>query len=170
MNARLYALIAERLDGEQIKRDVAAFFGSIHGTLNHILLADRVWLLRFTRDVARFTSRDDTGAPIAIQSLAQVLYADFAELRRQREATDFEIEEWVGSLTDDQLAQPIEYKTSTGVSQSHPLWWAVSHFFNHQTHHRGQVTALLFQLGVDPGVTDLVAMLREAPSRVSTPG
>lgn len=170
MNTRLYALIAERLDDEQIKRDLGAFFRSIHGTLNHILLADRVWLVRFTRDLERFTSRDESGAPIPIQSLAQELYADFAELCRQREATDFEIEEWLAALDDERLAQPLEYKTSAGVHKSLPLWWAVSHFFNHQTHHRGQITTLMFQLGVDPGVTDLVAMLFEMPSPVSTPG
>ena len=57
----------------------------------------------------------------------------------------------------------LAYRDSQGHAHEHPLWWAVSHFFNHQTHHRGQVTTLLSQLGRDPGVTDLVAMLRQAP-------
>jgi len=65
-----------------------------------------------------------------------------------------------GDLDPERLAAPIRYRTTAGVPCEHPLWWAVSHFLNHQTHHRGQVTALLSQLGRDYGVTDLIALLR----------
>lgn len=161
MNRRLYAQCADELSDEQRKRDLGAFFHSIHGTFNHILLADRAWLRRLTGDRDRFTSRNSTGEPIAITGLDQELYADFGELRRQREQTDRDIEQWVSGLDATSLDRMLTYKTSKGIEFSHPLWQAVSHMFNHQTHHRGQVTTLMMQLGVDPGVTDLAVFLRD---------
>jgi uncharacterized damage-inducible protein DinB len=145
MNLRLYACSATLTD-EQRKRDVGAFFKSIHGTLNHLLLGDRVWMGRFI------------GKPFAVQSLGQELYGDFAELRSERERTDAAIATWVNELTTDMLAGDLSYTSiSTPTPKRMPLWFVVTHFFNHGTHHRGQVTALLKQLGVDPGVTDLIA-------------
>jgi uncharacterized damage-inducible protein DinB len=161
MNDKIYTLAAE-LSDEERKRDLGAFFGSVHGTLNHLLLADRAWLTRFTGDRERFASYDGVREPIVVRSLAQELYADFDELWRQRRRTDADTEAWVASLDDAALAQTLSYKTSAGVAYSHPTWWGISHFFNHQTHHRGQVTTLLNQLGKDPGVTDLIAFMRES--------
>lgn len=164
MNDRLYALCAAIPDEER-KRDRGAFFRSIHGTLNHILLADRAWLGRFTRDPAVAESRDAEGTAIPLMGrLDQELYANFATLRTERAKTDATIEAWVVTLTEERLAASLAYRTTKGAPYEHPLWWAVTHFFNHQTHHRGQLTTLLKQLGYDPGVTDLVAFLRgDAP-------
>jgi uncharacterized damage-inducible protein DinB len=158
MNERLYQVALSLTDVAR-KRDRGAFFGSIHGTLNHLLLGDSVWMRRFTGD-ARHLPRDSRGDLIAIQSLSQELYADFEELRSNRARLDESIVHWAKQLTDHALELPLSYKTITGAPQSHPLWQAVGHFFNHQTHHRGQVTTLLMQAGIDPGVTDLVALLR----------
>jgi uncharacterized damage-inducible protein DinB len=159
MNRKLYGLAAE-LSPEERNRDLGAFFHSLHGTLAHVLLADRVWMARFTGDRERFTSRDATGAAIPIRSLDQVLYSELSDLDRERRATDEMIEAWTAGLTEEALAAPLAYRNSSGQAFEHPLWWAVSHFFNHQTHHRGQATTLFKQLGRDPGVTDLAAMLR----------
>lgn len=163
MNEKLYGLCADMSD-EQRKRDLGAFFNSIHGTLNHILLADHAWMRRFTGDVETYRFRDANGQPIEVLSLDQVLYEDFSELRRRRRQTDTRIQTWVSKLTEEALPGLLRYQTSSGQKHEHALWWAVSHFFNHQTHHRGQVTTLLKQLGIDPGVTDLAVMLREGPS------
>ena len=161
MNERLYA-VASELSDEERKRDLGAFFRSVHGTLNHLLLADRAWLGRFTHDRAVFESLDAEGRPITLTgTLDQELYADFTALCRERAQTDVAIENFVEGLTPERLVTPLTYRTSKGERCEHPLWWALSHFFNHQTHHRGQVTTLLFQLGHDPGVTDLIAFLRE---------
>jgi len=161
MNARLYALCAT-LPDEVRKEDRGAFFRSVHGTLNHLLLTDRAWLGRFTRDAALAQSRDGNGNPIAYTGkLDQEVYADFALLRRERATTDAAIEAWAAGLTAEHLAAPFSYRSSAGQRYDHPLWWAVIHFFNHQTHHRGQLTTLLTQLGHDSGVTDLVSLLRE---------
>jgi uncharacterized damage-inducible protein DinB len=160
MNERIYDCAA-RLSDEQRKRDVGAFFRSVHLTLTHLLIADRAWLARFGCAPAVWQSRARSGQPIAIRSFDQDVYPDFDELRAERRRTDRDILEFVAGLTDDTLARDFEYKRASGEGYRHPLWWAVSHFFNHQTHHRGQVTTLLKQLDIDPGVTDLVIMLRE---------
>ena len=160
MNERLYAVSAGLTDAER-KRDLGAFFHSLHGTLNHLLLADRAWLWRFTGKRELSESRDAAGRPIPMTGrLDQELYADFDQLRRERAATDAAIERWAAGLAPGRLEQPLAYRTTAGQAYEHPLWWAVGHFFNHQTHHRGQVTTLLHQLGHDPGVTDLVVLLR----------
>ncbi len=159
MNEKLYGICSKLADAER-KRDRKAFFGSIHKTLNHLLLADRSWLSRLTGDSKRFASIGEDGKAIDVHGLDQELYSDFGRLREEREKTDSDIEAYVARLKSSDLEKPLRYKTTTGKSCEHPLWWALSHFFNHQTHHRGQVTTLLSQLGHDPGVTDLVAMLR----------
>ncbi len=159
MNKKLYAVCRE-LPDEERKRDRGAFFKSLHGTLNHILLADRAWLGRFVQDPSASQSLDANGAPIAVRSLDQVLYADFDQLERERTRTDAAITAWAETLTPETLAAPIAYRTSRGEPFEHPLWQAALHVFNHQTHHRGQATTLLAQLGKDVGVTDLAAFLR----------
>jgi uncharacterized damage-inducible protein DinB len=154
MNEKLYAVAAQLTDEER-KRDRGAFFGSIHRTLNHLLLADRVWLGRFEGVVLH----DGEMGPGGIRSLDQELYADFDELRRERAKTDDAIDAYVATLTDERLQGSLKY-VRRGAVNEFPLWQVVAHLFNHQTHHRGQVTTLLMQAGRDPGVTDLAAMLR----------
>ena len=164
MNGKVYDASARLDDGER-RRDRRAFFRSIHGTLNHLLLTDRVQLGRFldaigaSVDTAR--SRDPEGRPIEIRSLDQILYDDFDALRRERVATDAAIITWTAALTPEHLAGPLRYRAMVdGREHQHALWWAVAHFFNHQTHHRGQLTAMLSQAGLDVGSTDLMTMLR----------
>ncbi len=144
MNGKLYEAAAALSDAQR-KADQGAFFKSIHGTLNHVLLADRVWLARFG------------GPAFAARPLDTELYGEFAELRRERAATDAAIEAWVAGATGERLAGILSYTSITAPRpRTMPLWMAVAHFFNHQTHHRGQVTTLIKQQGVDPGVTDLM--------------
>lgn len=161
MNDKLYALGAT-LSDEKRKRDLGAFFKSIHGTFNHLLLADRIWLTRLT---------GESVAPgfmgPGISSLDQELCTDFEELRKERALTDDQISAWVSDLTEERLAAPLIFMRR-GQRQEVPLWWTVSHLFNHQTHHRGQITTLFTQQGCVPGVTDLFAMLREEEARKST--
>ncbi|MBX3186569.1 MAG: damage-inducible protein DinB [Labilithrix sp.] len=154
MNEKLYAVAAKLTDAER-KRDRGAFFGSIHRTFNHLLLADRVWLGRFTGAALQ----DGEMGPGGIRTLDQELYDDFDDLRRERAKTDDDIDAFVAKVTDGELAGDFRF-LRRGVMNELPLWHAVAHLFNHQTHHRGQVTTLLMQAGHDPGVTDLFAMLR----------
>lgn len=146
MNQKLYAVCAAMPD-ETRKKISGTPFQSMHGVLNHLLLTDRVWL-------GRFQNR-----PFAARSLDQELFADFEELKTEREKTDAEISQWVSSLTEVSLASPFTFTPmSNPVEQTLPLWMAALHLFNHQTHHRGQLTALIDQASFDCGVTDLPRM------------
>lgn len=143
MNQRLYAVCAELPDAER-KQDRGAFFESVHGTLNHLLHGDRAWLGRFT------------GRPYDLPRLGSQLYADFAELRIERERTDADITTWAAGADADWLASTFTYTGNLDkVTRVLPTWMLVTHMFNHQTHHRGQLTTLLSQLGVEYGITDL---------------
>jgi uncharacterized damage-inducible protein DinB len=145
MNQKLYAVCADIPDVDR-KLDRGAFFKSIHGTFNHILVADRIWLGRFTQQ------------PFTVQ-LDKELYSDFSELRGQREQLDLIIIDWAQNLTPEWLTANLTYTNSSGFTRTLPHWLLVTHMFNHQTHHRGQLTTILNQMGYEPGVTDLPAML-----------
>jgi uncharacterized damage-inducible protein DinB len=143
MNERLYATCAGLPDDER-KRDRGAFFKSVHGTLNHLLYGDRAWMSRFL------------GRDLGWKGPADELYAGFEELRAARAELDGLIERWAAGLEERWLAQDFTYTSRIdGRTRTFPAWLLVTHMFNHQTHHRGQLTTLLSQLGVDPGVTDL---------------
>lgn len=143
-NQSIYAAAATLPDGTR-KRNMGAFFKSIHGTLNHIMVADRLWLDRFE------------GHPSTITSLDEELYNDFDELTRHRAGADDRVDRVVASLTEATIASSITYRRMSGggAEMTLPMATVMMHFFNHQTHHRGQASTLLMQCGVDVGVTDL---------------
>jgi uncharacterized damage-inducible protein DinB len=143
MNERLYALCAKLPDAERT-RARGAFFGSIHGTLNHLLWGDRMWMGRFT------------GPPCTHPAFGSDMFADFGELAREREITDRAMLDWTERIEAHWLASPLSYVSRTdGRTRTLPAEVAVVHMFNHGTHHRGQLTTLMKQAGIDPGVTDL---------------
>lgn len=156
MNERLYALCADLGDAER-KRDRGAFFKSVHGTLNHLLYGDRAWMSRFL------------GRDLGWNGPADELYGDFEELRAARAALDHLIEDWAAGLQERWLAADFTYTSRIdGRTRTLPAWLLVTHLFNHQTHHRGQLTTLLSQLGVDVGVTDLPWLPQVTSGRGST--
>lgn len=157
-NDRLYALAAA-LTEEERQRNLGAFFQSIHGTLNHLLVGDRAWLGRFSTSTPYQFQTLQTATCLFDYDLRQILYADFAELRQERAETDRAIANWIEELEPDLLSARMQYcNASRQIERDHSLWFGLTHFFNHQTHHRSQVTTLLHQLGKDYGVTDLLAM------------
>lgn len=146
MNERLMESCSQLSDGQR-KLDRGAFFTSIHGTLNHVLVGDNIWMGRFEN------------TPITITSLDQELHGDFDELRTARERMDARIIEWADGLSGKTLAASFSYASLVNPARrTSPLWVLVTHFFNHQTHHRGQLTTLLSQIGVDYGTTDMIWM------------
>lgn len=150
-NARLYEA-AVCLSEDELNRNTGAYFKSLLGTLNHILVADRIWLKRFT------------GQGDAPSSLDTTLSVDVAHLHALRRAEDERIVAWISGLSEKAMSGRFTYTTVTDMRTiSQRLAPALAHFFNHQTHHRGQVTTLLMQAGVDPGVTDLLALVDETP-------
>jgi uncharacterized damage-inducible protein DinB len=149
MNRRLYAAAAHLGDGER-RADRGAFWKSIHGTLAHILWGDTVWMSRF----------DGWEKPsIPIGQSAQMIES-FAELRSRREKTDADIEAWAARLHPTWLEGDLAwFSQASGRQRQWNKGQLVVHFFNHQTHHRGQVHAMLTALGRDPGDTDLPLVL-----------
>lgn len=146
MNERLMATCSQ-LSDEERKQNRGAPFKSIHGLWNHILLCDRAWLCRFA------------GAPAPYTALDEELFSDWAELQTERARTDDAIDACVAALSEDRLSSTLRFVSmSNPQPRELPLWVAVQHFFNHQTHHRGQITALMEQAGLDCGVTDFAAM------------
>ena len=133
-NKRLYDAAAQ-LSSEQYRADRGAFFKSVHGTLNHLLATDRIWMQRFT------------GTGTAPDRLDAILFETLDELRPAREAEDRRIVDFVDGLDDTRLAGSIRYRrVSSPEVFEQPLAPALAHWFNHQTHHRGQVHALLTAL------------------------
>jgi uncharacterized damage-inducible protein DinB len=148
-NARIYEA-ASGLTREQFARDVGAFFKSMRGTLNHLLVTDRIWMKRFT------------GEGDAPASLDTILYIDFHKLRTAREAEDKRIIDWIGTQSDKQLSGRFTYMTVTDMrTVSQRLAPALAHLFNHQTHHRGQVHDMLVATPVPPPPLDLAYFVRE---------
>lgn len=163
MNQRLYAA-AQSLSEEQLASNVGAFFQSILGTLNHLLVADIMWLQRFAkRPFAGASSLAEIAAMPAPAALNEVLHEEFDALFGARRVIDTQICRWTESLTEDSFDRPLEYKNSKGHDFNKPFGLVLQHFFNHQTHHRGQVTTLLSQQGVDVGLTDLLLWIDELP-------
>jgi uncharacterized damage-inducible protein DinB len=133
-NTRLYDAAA-RLPERLYREDRGAFFGSVHRTLNHVLVADRIWL-------KRFGARDE--APGALDA---ILFDELAGLRAARETEDAGIAAYIERLTPEELEAPLTYRSLTNSGPfTQSLGSALLHFFNHQTHHRGQVHALMTAL------------------------
>lgn len=148
-NRRLYDAAAALPDTDY-RADLGAFFGSLHRTMNHILSGDRIWMKRFT------------GTGEAPTVLDAVLYDDLGDLRAAREAEDARILAWVAGLDAAALAGRFRYRTIVAPQElEQPLAPALVHFFNHQTHHRGQCHALLTRLAGDAPSFDLILYQRE---------
>ncbi|HYF59794.1 MAG TPA: DinB family protein [Burkholderiaceae bacterium] len=149
---------AAALPAAALAEDRRAFFGSILGTLNHMAVADALWLRRFA--VPGHWNRlaeADAWMPRPA-GLRDVLADDLGALTELRERLDALIVGWCDELVFKDLDRVLPYRNMAGEAKRRQVGPLLSHFFNHQTHHRGQATTLLFQAGIDPGVTDLVAM------------
>lgn len=151
VNEKVYAA-CERMDDVQRRQDRGAFFKSIHSTLNHVLWGDYIWMGRFV-----------AGTPLAKTyprgAIGVDLFDQWDELRTARREMDADILDWAGKLDAQWLARDFTWMSAlTRTERTKPAWLLVAHLFNHQTHHRGQVTALLMQAGIDPGDIDLPLM------------
>ncbi|MCI5077198.1 DinB family protein [Oricola sp.] len=147
-NGRLFDA-AELLSEEEWDRDVGAYFGSMCGTLNHILVADRIWMHRFT------------GTGETHRVLADLPHPQFGALRTERGRMDERIVDWVETLSEETLAGLFSYVPVTSPKEvTQALSPALAHFFNHQTHHRGHAHMILSVLGHEPPSLDLIYFLR----------
>ena len=158
MNVRLYEA-AMTLSNEQLSANQKAFFGSLLGTLNHLVVADTIWLKRFTTHPAHFQSLAVMHEHRMPDSLDQVLHTDIRSLWAHRQSLDATILNWANAVTESDLDYVFHYANMKGIESDRNFYSILLHFFNHQTHHRGQATTLLYQYGVDVGVTDLLAII-----------
>jgi uncharacterized damage-inducible protein DinB len=160
MNQKLYAKVAQ-LSDEDITKDRGAFFPSILHTLNHILVGDLLWFRRFAASKAckeHLIAMKDMPHPT---SLNEVLFNDIRSLHEQRDIMDSIIVGFSTTWDKTMLQSDIRYRDMKGNKNQRELGALLQHVFNHQTHHRGQVTTLLFQAGIDPEATDLLVMMME---------
>lgn len=158
MNAKLYEA-SSRLDNDALIADRGAFFGSVFATLNHVMVADTIWLKRFADHPAHFPALAPVHTLPFPRSLGQPLYVDFAPLWDARTDMDNLIIRFVSETEAAHFDQPLHYLNTQGEKFARPFGPLLQHFFNHQTHHRGQITTLLSQSGIDVGVTDLSALI-----------
>jgi uncharacterized damage-inducible protein DinB len=150
VNERIYGCVSGLSDADY-RKDRKAYFGSIHRTLNHLLLVDRAWTCRIK------------GVAHGLKSLDQILYDDFAALRAARETEDSALIELVDSLSDEELRRTVTYRPmSLDGSFTNRCDHILITLFNHQTHHRGQIHAMLTQQDINPPPLDVIVFLAEA--------
>ncbi len=151
MNRRLYKAAARIPDAAR-RQERGAFWGSLHGTLCHLLWGDRMWMSRF----------DGWPVPAVTQKQSATLIGDFDELHSARVEADERIADWAGRVTEGWLAQDqVWFSASVQRELRKPRGFLVAHFFNHQTHHRGQAHALITACGEATGDTDLFLVVPE---------
>ena len=151
-NARLYEA-ALALDEADYRRDVGAFFKSLHGTLNHLLVTDRIWMKRLT------------GEGEHPDRLSAIIHEDRQQLALARADEDERIVRFVALLDESTLSSAFEYSTTSGKPFKQVRTDVLSHLFNHQTHHRGQAhTIISICTGREPPPLDILAMQRGLPA------
>ena len=147
-NRRLHDACAELREAAYFAPRAGAFFTTIHGALNHIMVGDRAWMHRITGDGQSPATLDEE------------LYPNLAELRIARDIEDARIRDFVEGCDDAELARVVTYKPLTASPDQRSVAEMLGHLFNHQAHHRGQVHALLSDAGADPPPLDLIYYLR----------
>jgi len=164
MNRKLYEKV-QLLSADEVAKDRGAFFVSILGTLNHLLVGDLLWFQRFA---ARKPNEQSLAALQTMpkpRSLKDTLFENIDDLQAARETMDALIIAFSETWDEGILKEPIQYRNTNREKQRQPLGALLQHVFNHQTHHRGQVTTLLFQAGIDPEVTDLLVMIMDETNK-----
>ncbi len=159
MNARLIAVLAPVHHADLIAPR-GAFFGSVLATMNHLVVADLMWLNRMRPYSygAVLAPLDSLPKPTGLDDM---LYPTLDGYRPVRTQLDGLLVDFITGLGDDDIASPLSYRNSKGRAFTKPLGPVLSHVFNHQTHHRGQITTLLSQMGLDIGVTDLAPLVAD---------
>jgi uncharacterized damage-inducible protein DinB len=161
MNHSVYQA-ARKLPADALSADRGAFFGSILGTLNHLVNADLIWLKRFACHPANYAQLATVRTLANPASLGEIAYGDIDSLWLRRQWLDALIVAWVETIAEADLDLAVAYANSRGAANKN-FFSLLMHFFNHQTHHRGQASTLLSQQGSDIGVTDLLALIADQP-------
>ena len=155
MNQKIYEAVGT-MGPEKMHEDKGAFFGSAFASLNHICVADTLWLKRFAVILQHYPAYEPIQQLAMPKSLDEFIANNFNDLKDRRVLLDEALLEISSLLSDEELLQTVSYQNSKGVNANKTLFSLLMHVFNHQTHHRGQITTLLSQSGIDIGITDLV--------------
>lgn len=158
VNDKMYDIVAE-LPEEKRKRDVGAHFRSIHGILNHIIVSDYTWLRRFRSWHADSVVLSDPRIELPNLSWERDLYERFDELHSARKMLDVIMRSWIDELAESRYEEVVHYTDFAGRSREYIAWQAIDHVFNHQTHHRGQVSEVLDEMLVEHDYANLTAIL-----------
>jgi len=158
MNQQIYTAAAQ-LSREDFERDMGAFFGSVMGTLNHILVWDITWLQRFTAHPTSFESLKSVLKLKTPSAHNEIVHLSLKALKQARASMDDVLRRFAAEATEADYLTILSYRASDGEVFHRQFGLMVQHLFNHHTHHRGQVTTLFNQLGVDSGTTDLLMLI-----------
>ncbi len=158
MNQSIYEA-SSKLSTSELAENRGAFFHSILGTLNHVLVGDTIWLQRFALHSSKLKSLDYARGLSPPDTLDSILYTDYEDLLHSRTKMDDVIYAFTQELSDSVLSSSLSYFNTKGEPFNKNFGFLIQHFFNHQTHHRGQITTLLSQVKIDTGVTDLLAII-----------
>lgn len=161
MNDKLYDC-ARQLSNDDLHKDMGAFFGSVLGTLNHLVVADIIWMKRFADHPAHFLALAPLSQIERPDTLDATVHSELDALYSLRQQLDSMILALADELTEESLNTRFAYRNMKGDEFDDRLMYPLQHFFNHQTHHRGQLTTLFNQLGVEVGVTDLLMIIRDS--------
>ncbi|WP_158969550.1 DinB family protein [Paraglaciecola sp. L3A3] len=161
MNGQVFEA-ARQLSSQDLTENKGAYFGSIIGTLNHLLVGDLIWLNRFATHSDTYLSLQAlTEFPITTK-LDTIIYPEIESLYVARQVLDNILIKWLSTeVKEEDLSAPHTYTNTKGVQSTRNFAELLNHLFNHQTHHRGQVSTLLNQLNVDIGVTDFLIDIPE---------
>ena len=163
MNQKICASIVN-ISEDVLWADKKAFFGSTLGTLNHLMVGDLIWLHRFNNHPNYnngFKALDALENLPLPTTLTQTLYDNKAAFIRHRQVLDTIIMQFIGETTENDFSKNLTYINTKGMLFNKPFSMLLQHFFNHQTHHRGQITTLLSQMNIDIGETDLLMLIND---------
>ncbi len=160
MNTQIYTSVAH-LDAIELSKDRGAFFGSILGTLNHILVGDIIWLKRFSDHPSNYQSLNTVRLLAPPTALSEILYPEFDMLFQARNKMDADIINFIAETSEKDYEYGLPYRNTKGLPFVKKFGLLVNHLFNHQTHHRGQLTTILNQQNIEVGITDLLAVIPE---------
>lgn len=160
MNQKIYQA-AQQLGNKKIQQDQGAFFGSLFGTLNHIYVADIIWLRRFSQHAKKYPSLEQLPELSSYKALNQTVADNLETLNQLRQELDNIIINWCQEIDSKDLEDNLSYTDTKGNYYQKNFGQLIHHFFNHQTHHRGQASTLISQQGLDVGVTDLLKIIPE---------
>jgi uncharacterized damage-inducible protein DinB len=154
--------VIDKLSHEKTSEDLGAYFSSIIGTLNHILVGDIIWLSRFSTHSDDYLSLKSVLELPKPKGLNDILFPEFSSFKIAREKVDFLLSNWLKNEANaNDFSNNLEYSNTKGIISIRNFGELLCHLFNHQTHHRGQLSTLLNQQGIDVGVTDFLIEIPE---------